>query len=127
MPDGDLQPVGEVGSAKSAHTPAGSCHNVQAHDFVPGHDNSFRTIVGLVDVDGIIGWRPLNVRGVRSLAANGGPLGTFINDFNWLCRAGRPVPSRQGRRQVAMALAVGIGPRLNASRRAGPRKTNAQR
>jgi len=126
MLDGCPQPCIESTAPGSVHTPVDNRRNAQAHDFVPGRDNSFLAIAGLDDI-GVIGWRPLGGHGVRALTANGGPRGTFSNDFNWLCRAGQSDPSRTGRRQPAMAWAVGIGPRRKASRRAGPRKTNIQR
>ena len=124
--DGRPQPFIEGATPGSMDTPVDSCRNAQIHDLVPRRENFFSAIAGLVAIDGIVGWRPLNRHGVGALTADGGQLGTFIDDFNRLCRAGRSVP-RIGRRQPAMALAVGIGPRLEASRRAGPHKTNTQR
>jgi hypothetical protein len=127
MLDDCPQPCIEGAAPRSSNTPVDSCYNAQAHDFVPGRENLFSAIAGLVDIDGIIRWRPLSGHRARAVIANGGPSGKVINDFNRLCRAGRSVPRRTGRRQAATASAARTGPRLKACRRAGPRKTNTQR
>lgn len=124
---GFRQPCVEGDVPGSIHTPVDKCANAQTRGLVPRRGDSLSAIADFADIDRIVGWRPLSGQSPRAATGNAARLGAFTNDFKRLCRRGRFVPSRIGRRQPAMASAVGIGPRLKASRRAGPRKTNTQR
>ena len=126
MRGGFRQPCVEGGVPGSIHTPAGNRANAQTRGLVPRRGGSFSAIADFADIDRIIGWRSLSGQTPRATIGNAAGLGAFTDDFRRPCRRGRFVPSRIDR-QPAMPSAVGIGLRLEASRRAGPRKTNTQR